>query len=350
MESLTQQMLDCLQKGTPFALATIMTHKGSTPRTSGSKMMVFADRQLNGTIGGGLVEARVMDAAIGMLSAPQGKIMEFTLNNELKQGLDMVCGGNLTVWIETFVPPSSSSLIPVFESLARQETSGKKAVLVSRIQGFSGASFLTDKCLVLPDGSINGPQIVPKALFDAIGDNQFSGMAPVLQHYGLEEFIIEPFMTLDTLYIFGAGHVGFQLAKMAHLMDFRTVVVDDREEFANRERFEHAHAVHVADRFETAFDLLSIDNNAYIVILTRGHLHDQTVLEQALKTEAAYIGMIGSRRKRDQIYANLEEKGVRRKALDKVYSPIGLDIGSETPAEIAVSIIGEIIQVRAHNK
>jgi xanthine dehydrogenase accessory factor len=172
----------------------------------------------------------------------------------------------------------------------------------------------------------------------------------MLQHYGLEEFIIEPFMTQDTLYIFGAGHVGYQLAKMAHLMDFRTVVVDDRAEFANRERFEHASAVHVADRFETAFDLLSIDNNAYIVILTRGHLHDQTVLEQALKTDAAYIGMIGSRRKRDQIYANLEEKGILRKALDRIYSPIGLDISSETPAEIAVSIIGEIIQVRAHNK
>ena len=142
---------------------------------------------------------------------------------------------------------------------------------------------------------------------------------------------------------------------MAHLLDFRTIVVDDRAEFANTQRFEHAHTVHVADRFATVFDELNrreltVDKNAYVVILTRGHLHDQTVLEQALGTKAAYIGMIGSRRKRDQIYAILTQKGVDQKSLSRVYSPIGLEINSETPAEIAVSIIGEIIQVRARHK
>ena len=239
--------------------------------------------------------------------------------------------------------------------MAAQEKSGKKNVLVSRIKGFSKASFTTEKCLVLPDGTVIGPNLLPKQLFHAIGDNQFSGTAPVIQNHNLEEFIIEPSQANDTLYIFGAGHVGLQLAKIAHLLDFRTIVVDDRAEFANPNRFPHAHAVHVAQKFSTAFDTLAsdtleIDKSAYIVILTRGHLHDQTVLEQALKTPAAYIGMIGSRRKRDQIYTHLLEKGVSQKSLDQVYSPIGLDIDSETPAEIAVSIIGQIIQVRAQNK
>ncbi|MCP4720111.1 MAG: XdhC family protein [Desulfobacteraceae bacterium] len=354
MELTTQDILNCLNQGTRFALVTIITSKGSTPRTSGSKMVVL-DGQLYGTIGGGLVEAKVIETCLTMMSSPQCKIEEFILNQDLADGLDMVCGGDLTVLIETFGPDPSPDIIQVFTAMAAQENAGKKAVLVSRIQGFSGASFTTQKCLVLPDGTTIGPNIVPKPLFDAIGDNQFSGTAPMIQNHNLEEFIIEPSQTKDTIYIFGAGHVGLQLAKMAHLTDFRTIVVDDRAEFANEKRFEHAHAVHVADLFSTALDKLihkklSIDKNASIVILTRGHLHDQAVLEQALKTKAAYIGMIGSRRKRDQIYANLIKKGVTQTALDQVYSPIGLEINSETPAEIAVSIMGEIIQIRAQNQ
>jgi xanthine dehydrogenase accessory factor len=354
MESLTQNILDCLNTATPFALATIITSKGSTPRTSGSKMVVLGDGQLFGTVGGGLVEARVIETCRAMLPTPQCRIKEFILDQDLADGLDMVCGGNLTVWIETF-PAPSPDLIRVYTAMAAQEKAGKKPLLVSRIQGFSGETFTTQKCLIFPDGTIIGPNLLPKPLFDAIGDNQFSGAAPVLQNHNLEEFIIEPSQAKDTLFIFGAGHVGLQLEKMAHLTDFRTIVVDDRAEFANKNRFKHAHAVHVTKKFSKAFDELAhkksaIDKNAYIVILTRGHLHDQTVLEAALKTKAAYIGMIGSRRKRNQVYANLVEKGVSKESLEQVYSPIGLEINSETPAEIAVSIIGEIIRVRAQNQ
>jgi len=250
----------------------------------------------------------------------------------------------------TFDAPPAPSLIHIFKTLATLEKEGKKALLISRVNGNSKGSFSTDKCLVQADGTVTGIPVLPKALLEAVCDNQFSGPAPILENHGLEEFIIEPCQTNDTLVIFGAGHVGFHLAKMAHLTDFRTIVVDDRAEFANRNRFEHAHTVLVADPFTTAFDTLSIDKNAYIVILTRGHLHDQAVLEAALKTDPAYIGMIGSRRKRDQIYANLIKKGVSTESLNQVYSPIGLEIGSETPAEIAVSIIGQIIQVRAQNQ
>lgn len=349
MESLTEQVVDYLNQGTPFALATILTHKGSTPRTSGSKMLVLADRSIHGTIGGGLVEARVIDACIDMMSESQCRIEEFTLDQELKDGLDMVCGGNLTVWMETFVLPSPE-LIQVFSALAAREKAGKKAVLISKTKGFSGSFFTTQKCLVLPNGTIKGPNIVPKALFDSVCDNQFTGITPVIQNHNLEEFIIEPAAVNDTIYIFGAGHVGFQLAKMAHLTDFRTIVLDDRAEFANEKRFEHAREVHVVEEFTATFDRLSIDKNSYIIILTRGHLHDQTVLEQALTTDPAYIGMIGSRRKRDQIYENLREKGISQKTLDQIYSPIGLEIHGETPAEIAVSIIGQIIQHRAIKK
>jgi xanthine dehydrogenase accessory factor len=345
MEPLNNQILDCLKQSDPFAVATIMTHKGSTPRTSGSKMIVLKDRTIYGTIGGGLVEALVMDACMELIDKHQSRIKEFSLDKKLKDGLDMVCGGNLTILMEVFAP--DPGLTSIFKALVSLEKEEKKGFLVSKIDGFSKSDFTTRKCLVLSDTTITGQSLIPKPLMDEICDNRFTGTFPVLYSHGLEEFIIEPVNLSDTLYIFGAGHVGFHLARMAHLIDVQTIVVDDREEFANPERFPHSKAVCVVKKFDTAFDRLSIDESSYIVILTRGHLHDQTVLEQALKTRAAYIGMIGSRAKRNQIYTNLKKKGVSDKTLETIFSPIGLEIHAETPAEIAVSIMGEIIKIKA---
>ncbi len=348
MEPLNTPILDCLEKGISFATATIMTHSGSTPRTSGSKMVVLKNRTIYGTIGGGLVEAMTIDACLSMIEKNQCVIKKFTLNQELKDGLDMVCGGDLTVLIEPFVAGTEPDpdMVSIFKTLADLEKQGKKAFLVSKVEGFSKSEFTLGKCLVFPDGTVVGSNLVPKSLFDQIADNRFRSSFPVIYNHGLEEFIVEPVHTMDTLYIFGAGHVGFQLAKAAHIVDFQTVIVDDRDEFANQERFPHAREVHVVEAFETAFQQLAVDEQSYIVILTRGHLHDQTVLEQALKTQAAYIGMIGSRPKRNKIYTNLKKQGISQETLDKVFSPIGLEINSETPGEIAVSIIGQIIQER----
>ena len=131
------------------------------------------------------------------------------------------------------------------------------------------------------------------------------------------------------------------------MVDFRTVALDDRAEFANAERFAEAEEVIVLADFEKALDGLDIGPDSYVVILTRGHSHDQTVLEQALGTEAGYIGMIGSHKKRDTIYQSLLQKGFTQEDLKRVHSPIGLSIKAETPEEIAVSIIGEMVAHRA---
>ena len=349
MELLTQQILDCLRQGQPFAVATIMADRGSTPRTSGSKMVMLKDRRIYGTVGGGLVEARVMDACLNLLAQGRCRIIELILNREVSDGLDMVCGGSLSVLIETFVP--SPELIALFNALLELEKEGRRAFLVSKIEGDSKSDFTTQKWLIpcknkTAADTDSMTHQVPKALLDAIQDNQFSGSSPVIYNHGMDAYIIEPISMRDKIYIFGAGHVGFQLVRMAQITDFQTIVIDDREEFANRQRFPHVEALHVVDHFDHAFDNLAIDGKSYIVILTRGHLYDQIVLEAAIKTDAAYIGMIGSRTKRDKIYANLERKGISRETLSSVHSPIGLDINSETPAEIAVSIIGEIIKVR----
>jgi len=131
------------------------------------------------------------------------------------------------------------------------------------------------------------------------------------------------------------------------MVEFRTVVLDDRAEFANRKRFAETDEVIVLENFDNAFGGVVIDPDAYIVIVTRGHSHDKTVLAQALKTDAGYIGMIGSRTKRDTIYRALKQEGFTQTDIDRVHSPIGMDIGAETPEEIAISIVAELVRVRA---
>ena len=159
------------------------------------------------------------------------------------------------------------------------------------------------------------------------------------------EVLLEPIFSEPTVYIFGAGHVSQQLAPLAKRVHFKVVVIDDREMFANRERFPEADEVIVSE-FERCFDQLNIDESSYIVIVTRGHLYDGFVLEQAVKTNARYIGMIGSKKKIQTLYQNLMKKGIPKETLDRVHAPIGLDINSETPEEIAVSIVAELIKVR----
>ena len=160
------------------------------------------------------------------------------------------------------------------------------------------------------------------------------------------EFYAEPIMSEPSLYVFGGGHVSLQIVPMAALVGFNVVVIDDRPEFADTKNFPEAMSVHEYP-FEGVFDRLPIDQSSYIVIVTRGHLHDRTVLTQSLKSQARYIGMIGSRRKTAIVFKKLLEEGFTQADLDRVYSPIGIDIQAETPEEIAVSIVAELIKVRA---
>jgi xanthine dehydrogenase accessory factor len=145
--------------------------------------------------------------------------------------------------------------------------------------------------------------------------------------------------------IFGAGHVGVEIAKVAHGVGFHVVVYDDREEFANPERIPWAHEVEVRD-FRTLFDGLEFDADDYLLATTRGHNFDALIVEHIATSRARYVGMLGSKRKRAVIFRALKAVGVPEEALARVRTPIGLDIGADTPAEIAVSVVAELVQVR----
>jgi xanthine dehydrogenase accessory factor len=162
---------------------------------------------------------------------------------------------------------------------------------------------------------------------------------------GTLDIFIEPVLPPAPLYIFGAGHVAFSLYKVSQIVGFDITIVDDRETYANQERFPEAREVIAAD-FEQAMIKLSPSESSYIVITTRGHREDMRVLRWAVQTQARYIGMIGSKRKTIEIFRQLTKEGLSPQLFERVHAPIGLDIGANTPEEIAVAITAELIAVR----
>jgi xanthine dehydrogenase accessory factor len=162
---------------------------------------------------------------------------------------------------------------------------------------------------------------------------------------GQLDVFVEPVIPQPAAYIFGAGHISKSLSKVADLAGFRTIVIDDREMFANRDRFPEADEIH-AEEYESVFSKLPVNETSYIVIVTRGHRDDMRVLKWAVETSARYIAMIGSKRKVINVIRELEKEGIPANAFERIFAPMGFEIGAVTPEEIAVSVVAEMIAVR----
>jgi xanthine dehydrogenase accessory factor len=334
MNDILAQLVAALEHGETLVQATILTHEGSTPRSAGSRMLLAADgpglRIVVGSVGGGLVEAQVMAAGALVLADGQRRVVTFDLTGELAAGADMICGGRLRVFLERLEPAD----LPLFRELAGALDRGERRLRLTPLCG--GQSTLLDPA---------EPGQADPLFSAALAAGQAIAAPVTLTHAG-GSYVLEPWAGACPLYIFGAGHVSRPTALVAALAGFQVTVLDDRPEFANAERFPQAETT-VLDGYGDCFAGLSPGPGACVVIVTRGHVHDAEVLAQALKTRAGYIGMIGSRRKRDAIYDRLRGLGFTDADLARVHCPIGLAIGAETPEEIAVSINAELIAHRA---
>jgi xanthine dehydrogenase accessory factor len=253
--------------------------------------------------------------------------------------------------------------VDIYEEIVALRREGRRGA-VATIVNVRGSipSFETAKILVRDDGSIVGTVgggCVEADVWQVAQEVMESGKPRTLTFNlnqnpkydtglvcgGTLDIFIEPVMPLAMLYIFGAGHVAQSLYKVAHLAGFDVSVIDDRESYANRERFPHAKEV-VAKDFEQAMAVLAPNETSYIVIVTRGHRDDMRVLRWAVQTSARYIGMIGSKRKTITIFRELVKEGIPEQLFERVHAPVGLDIGAQTPEEIAVSITAELIATR----
>jgi xanthine dehydrogenase accessory factor len=361
MEDIYSEIIKALEKGEKLALATLITRVGSAPRGVGAKYLVKEDGTSVGSIGGGCVEAEVWQGAREVMKKQEGGVLGFSLTaEELAKG-GLICGGN----IDIFVEPLKEEFIPIYREVMKIKQKGGAAVLATlistdgvfpkgerskallKIFGEKVGSLLDRKELeqrILDESATLLKEKKPKVIVLSSEEGDARRGEPG-RSWKKMEVLLEPILCEPTVYIFGAGHISQQLSPLAKRVHFKVVVIDDREMFANRERFPEADEV-IVSKFEECFDRFAIDESSYIVIVTRGHLYDGFVLEQAVKTNARYIGMIGSKKKIRTLYENLIEKGVPKETLNRVHAPIGLDIHSETPEEIGVSIIAELIKAR----
>jgi xanthine dehydrogenase accessory factor len=352
MSEVYTKILELMAQGQAVVLATIIRLSGSGPRGPGAKILVLENGNGIGTIGGGFLEARVLQEAGEVLRKQWPSLLRLSMMGKDVEKTEMLCGGDVEVFLEPILPknPKQASLYDKVRSIQKSGAAGLLATLVNEDLLVDGTA---PKMVIERNGAVLGS--IPSRPLEAILTEEKTEFLrkrkPVLVSYREKEgrelrLFVEPIAADPVVYIFGGGHVSSQIVPLANHVGFQVVVVDDRAEFADPERFPDAREVLQMD-FKGAMGRLPIDKASYMVIVTRGHAHDKTVLEQCLRSQAGYIGMIGSRRKKAIIYEKLLDEGFTREDLDRVHSPIGLDIGAETPEEIGVSIVAELIQVRA---
>ncbi|RJR36376.1 MAG: XdhC/CoxI family protein [Desulfobacteraceae bacterium] len=352
MSEMYAKVFELLKEGRPVVLATITRLSGSGPRGVGANILVLDDGRTVGTIGGGLLEAKVMEQAASVLKTRLPTLMSLSLMGKDVEKTEMLCGGDVEVFLEPIFPENKKQ-VGIFEkaeSILRRSGAAVVATLINPELQEEGAA---PKMVIEKGGDKAG--YLPIQRLEQIVLEQFNDLLrkrkPILVSYREKEgrelrLFITPLAADPIVYIFGGGHVSAQIVPLASHVDFRVVVIDDREEFADPRRFPEASEVLQMD-FKGAVNRLPIDKASYMVIVTRGHAHDKSVLEQCLRSEAGYIGMIGSRRKRAIVYEKLLQEGFTKADLDRVHSPIGIEIGAETPEEIGVSIVAELIKIRA---
>lgn len=295
------------------ALATVAHTSGSTPVPAGTKMLIGPAGRLEGSVGGGCVEADVIDAAAA--ARARGPVIRtHHLNADLAGDLGLSCGGTVHIVVEPLVP--DPSYVHALEAAA----GAASGTLTTGLDWSSG-----------PIKRFAAGPVEPREPTAALSVDQRT--------------LIERLTLAPRVIVFGAGHVGRAVALAAYTAGFRVVVVDDRPEFADAARYPAEVVVRAASVSE-ALAALPVQPADAIVIATRGHRHDAVILERVASSPASYVGLLGSRRKRAVVTQALQRSGVPAEALRRVRVPVGLPIGAVTPEEIAVSIVAELIAWR----
>jgi xanthine dehydrogenase accessory factor len=314
------------------ALATVARRRGSLPMSATAKMLVTASGARFGTVGGGCLEAEIIERAQAVLESRVPAVSEHSLNAELAGDYGLTCGGTAVMFIEpVFV---DASLAEVYTECAALLARGDRAELVTALDWSNGPR----KLLIAGDRSV-GP--TGHDLLEAASGYEATREEPMLS----DALLVERIGGAPRLVVFGGGHVGARVAEAAAFAGWRVTVVDDRAEFADSTRMPFVEQTVVCD-FHALPATLGIDAATYVVVATRGHQHDAMIVEQIARLETRYLGMLGSRRKVALTWELLERWGVSADQLSRVHAPVGLAIGADTPAEIAISVVAEMIAVR----
>ena len=327
MDRIFAKLLYQMEKNIDSVLVTIIADQGSTPRGAGSQMIVGPEGRLLGSVGGGAVEARSEEMALEALKKKESFCHLFQLHERAKEDIGMVCGGNVKVLFQ-YIPADSACWADVAGVILDRIARHKPGWLVLRTDGSAPSVLKSTGIEVLGDP-------VP-------GSVTRNGWLP----FQSADYFCLPLPIGERVVIFGAGHCALALAPLLTTLGFRVTVFDERKEYANRESFPNAEHVIVGD-YTRLSDYFSFNEDDYVVVMTSGHSYDLEVQDQVLRGDFAYVGVIGSRRKTAAVNQKLRERGVSEEAIARVHTPIGISIKAVTPEEIAVSIAGELIYVRA---
>ena len=330
-----------LEKGGEAIVCQVVETRGSTPQKAGSMMVVDPDGGQGGTLGGGCVENEVKTKAIRQIATGNAAVHSFVLDHDYAWADGLICGGRMVVIAQPVRGPEPLAYFRLVDQVLGEAQGFTEAIVIDPEQAgvlTVGSRFLFDGEGALRGGLPSGE--VPGELSSRITK---PAARPKPSVHGGVAFL--PSWPRIRLIVVGAGHVGQAVADLAAQADFDVWVVDDRNQYANRERFPRAQQI-VVGPIDQVIAGLEITPLSYALIVTRGHGHDQEALYHLAPTEASYVGLIGSRRKIRLIFDNLREARIREADLERVTAPVGLDIGSQTVPEIAISIVAELIARR----
>ena len=330
MREFFREIVHALEAGQPAELVSVAASEGSTPRGAGAMMAVFPGGRTTGTIGGGNVEFECQRLAAELLERQADALRQFRFVQGDAASLGMVCGGGVTVQLQ-YLPAGDAHTIAVLRDLIEAGGGDRNTWLLRRIQGERVTAMgLADRSGVR---HLDAP---PAHLEDLLKNETVFA----------EGWLAIPAVKAGRTYIFGGGHVSQALVPVLADLGFRPVVYDDRPEFANPALFPGAERTLCGD-FTRLTEQVTVTPEDYVVVMTRGHQADYEVLAQVLRSGARYLGCIGSRRKLALCRDRLLEAGFTEAEYSRLHAPIGLAIGAQTPAEIAVSVAAEMIAVRA---
>ena len=331
MNRLIGRLREQCDEGCASMLVTIVGENGSSPRSTGASMAVGSEGRLAGTIGGGMLEFKAIETAKEWIVCKKSGLIQYRLNKNEVADLGMICGGDVDV-LFTFVA-SSKEMSKVLSDIEERIKAHTTVRLILSLDGKIG--FCEE------DGRVYGIDVKHETCPDIKND----GITEIVG----QKYFIQKLKNNSRVYIFGGGHLAQELVPLLSHLDFRCVVTDDRQEYSRKELFPDAEEVHTIayDNLEGKLDVQPQD---YVVAVTRGHMGDFDVQCFALKTNAYYIGVVGSRSKIADVNLRLKKIGFTEKDISRITAPIGISIKSETPAEIAVSIAAQLIEFRANYK
>lgn len=330
MRQLFEKIKEELAAGQDLVLVTVTAGRGSVPRGAGARMLTGTTGRLWGTIGGGAVEHQALQRAAEALENRSCFVEEYPLHENQIRDIGMVCGGDVTVHFQ-YLSAADAGVRTLTDTVLDAYQEKKEAWLVQEVTpGKAGGMRLY----------VAGGE-VPEEIAGKLSEK------PVVCEGRGRRYYCEKLLPAGIVYIFGGGHVAQALVPVLASVDFRCVVLEDREEFCRKELFLQAEEVRLIQN-DRIGDFVDIRREDSVCIMTRGHKDDMLIQAQVLGTPASYIGVIGSRRKAAAVAKRLEtEWGISKENLKRIHTPIGLEIGAETPAEIAISITAELIRHRS---